>query len=259
MPRVCCEKSLEVKSLNNRIKNAFDDVHAQEKLKQSTSKFLAEKTRGYNKRSGFSVKKFAAAFVIIAFLALTAGGVGIYYTPVCAISVDVNPSVELSVNRFDKVISVKGIDSQGQALAYSLNITNKNYNEALEAIVQCEPIANLLNSGALVSITVAGKNDRQNEKMLESISACEYAKDECISCTSAGKEEVQAAHEAEMSFGKYKAFLELQALDPSITAQEARELTMRQLKDRIEELTGSENPQNGEHDGEGEHHRHGAE
>ena len=41
----------------------------------------------------------------------------LYFTPIAEISIDINPSIELRVNRFDQVISVDGLNGDGQALA----------------------------------------------------------------------------------------------------------------------------------------------
>ena len=43
-----------------------------------------------------------------------------------------------------------------------------------------------------------------------------------------------------MSVGKYRAFLELQALDPSVTAEEVQSMSMREIRDRIAALSGGE-------------------
>ena len=49
------------------------------------------------------------------------GGTWLYFTPTMEISVDINPSIELGVNRFDRVISVDGYNEDGQALAQLLD------------------------------------------------------------------------------------------------------------------------------------------
>ena len=51
-------------------------------------------------------------------------------------------------------------------------------------------------------------------------------------------EDMEAAHDAGLSYGKYQAFLALQALDPSVTAEEVQGMTMREIRDRIAALGG---------------------
>src|SRR4051794_1234883 len=50
-----------------------------------------------------SLSAVAASFLILAMLS---SGVYAYYTPYSYVSVDINPSLEFSVNRFEKVIGV---------------------------------------------------------------------------------------------------------------------------------------------------------
>ena len=46
-------------------------------------------------------------------------------------------------------------------------------------------------------------------------------------------------------YGKYQAFLELQALDPSVTVQEVREMSMKEIRTLLDRLSGGEDPETG--------------
>ena len=121
--------------MNNRLKETFDKIQAEEKLKDSTRQYLFEKTRGYTKGSAFPYKKFIVSMVCFIVVLLCSGGYLFYFTPVSAISIDVNPSVELGVNRFDKVISVEGRNEDGCKLAASLDIKFLNYADAFDKML----------------------------------------------------------------------------------------------------------------------------
>ena len=70
-------------------------------------------------------------------------------------------------------------------------------------------------------------------------------------------EEAEAAHEIGLSCGKYKAFLELQRLDPTITPDVISNMTMREIRDEIAKRSG--NPDSGNLPyGSGRGWRHGA-
>ena len=56
-------------------------------------------------------------------------------------------------------------------------------------------------------------------------------------CYAARTEEVQAAHETGLSYGKYRAYLELQELD-TVTVEQIQTMTMREIRERIWELSG---------------------
>ena len=59
-------------------------------------------------------------------------------------------------------------------------------------------------------------------------------------CHESGSAELEEAHHAGMSLGKYRAFPELQALAPSVTAGVVQPMPMREVRDRIAALSGGE-------------------
>lgn len=73
----------------------------------------------------------AAAAVMMAVLAKW-----LYFTPYMYVSLDVNPSIEYSVNRFDRVLSVRAVNNDGTEILKDLNLTNKTIDEAVKDTVQ---------------------------------------------------------------------------------------------------------------------------
>ena len=80
-----------------------------------------------------------------------------------------------------------------------------------------------------------------------------------VECSGAGSEEHHAAQEAGVSMGKYRAFLRLQELDPSITLDQVMDLSMGELHDWIHSFgqDGAQSGSNGQGYGHG-HGNHGA-
>lgn len=208
--------------MNNRIKQAFADVRAQDTLKQRTKAYLEKRMQRMRPNRAY-VRRLAAC-ACIAVLLLGLGGWRLYETPVSAISVDVNPSIELGVNRFDRVVSVTGYHEDG---------------EALDTLFTSDAMHRYLAGDALVSITVIGSTDAKSEEMRACIAACAYAASPKVECQSGDREEAAAAHAVGLSFGKYRAFLTLHALDEAITVDDIRGLTMRQIRNWIAELSGA--------------------
>ena len=58
-------------------------------------------------------------------------------------------------------------------------------------------------------------------------------------CSSADWSQVTAAQQSGLSLSKYQMLLQLQALDPSITAQQVGECSMHELRQWLADLTGS--------------------
>lgn len=224
--------------MNGKIKNAFDTIHADEKLKQTTRDFVLSEmeARQKIKKNSAGSLRFAAACCFL--LLLGAFGFGTYFTPVSAVSVDINPSVELSLNCFDTVVSVHAFNDDGETLKDSLNIKYMNYIDALNTLLENETIKQYMEQDESVTITVVSSQDETSRQMAEEVKSC-TAGQENVYCYAANSQEVQEAHDQGLSYGKYRAFLELQALDPTITAQDVQGLSMKEIRDWISALSSA--------------------
>ena len=234
--------------MHDSLKKALDQVRAEEELKQKTKEYVFQKTQGCKraKKAGFRIFLPAAACMLFLFL----GGYWLYFTPTAEISMDINPSIELAVNRFDRVISVDGWNEDGKELAGSLDVWNLEYTEAVNRVLENEEVAALLSNDGILTIAVVGDDKAQREQILSGVQAC-TAGEKNAACYSASPEEVEAAHELGLSYGKYRAFLELQELDPSITAEEIRNMPMREIRDLIQSFTDGESDDAGTGNGTG--------
>lgn len=237
--------------MRDELKTALDKVTADEALRQSTRAFLARQTGNYGaaKARPRTARRFATAFACCALVAAGGTGYWAYFSPTCAISIDINPSVELAVNRFDKVISVEGIGADGDALAETLDVRFLDYADALDSLLENPTVEDYLAEDEVLSIAVAGENAAQADAILTQAQTC-TAGTKNVYCHAANAEEVEQAHDAGLSFGKYQAFLQLQALDPTVTPEDVQGLTMREIRDRIAVLSG-ETPSTGHGAGQG--------
>lgn len=224
------------------LKEAFDQVRAEETLKERTRAFLWQKTRGYTRSAPPSGRRWIPAAACLMLLTVMLwGGTWLYFTPTMEISVDINPSIELGVNRFDRVISVDGYNEDGQALAQLLDVKYQGFEDAIDRILENETVSTLLSGDGLLSITVVGEDDAQAARVLTRIESC-TAGWENVCCYAAHAEDVETAHALGLSCGKYRMYQELQALDPDIRVDEVRGMTMRELQTLIDSLAAGEAP-----------------
>ena len=99
--------------MRDKIVQAFDQVHAEDSLKQATKAYLSGQLAAGKRKPipwGLRLVPVAACLALMVF-----GGGWLYFTPTLEISIDINPSIELGVNRFDRVVSVTGYNEDGQA------------------------------------------------------------------------------------------------------------------------------------------------
>jgi hypothetical protein len=225
---------------DRRLKEAFDNVHADDELKRRTREFLVQKTQGYKRGASFPYWRMAAvmACFLLSFIMVGFGGYFLYFIPVSSISVDVNPSIELGINRFDKVVTVDTFNNDGYHIMSSLNVRFMDYRDAMDMILSQESEEAYLAEDSCIAITVSGAEEGKQREMLAHLHTCASSYGN-VHCSSGSHGEALEAHEAGMTLGRYQAFMKLQALDPSVTQEDIEGLTISQIWDKIAELSGN--------------------
>lgn len=105
-----------------------------------------------------------------------------------------------------------------------------------------------------MTIGVIGSDAAHCQHLLDQVRTCADGHGNTY-CYAASYDDLTEAHEAGLSYGKYQALLEVQALDPSITAEDVSHMTMRELYDLIDSLSG--NASGATTSGAGHGHGHG--
>ena len=229
------------KNFEKNFRDAFGQIRAEDGLKAQTKRYLSEQINK-KKTHSFPALRAAAAAACL-FAAVSAGGAWLYLSPAAYISIDINPSLELGINRFDRVVSVESFNSDGQDLAEQLDIRYMDYSDALEELLSEQTVEAYLADGAVMAVTVAGNDEEKTNQILENVEIC-TAGHSNISCHSGDIEEMHEAHSEGLSLGKYRAYLELKALDPTFTPDDIRDLSMREIRDLIDALSSTDTDEN---------------
>ncbi len=113
----------------------------------------------------------AAAAVLLAILNIGAGVA--YAVPYGTVSVDVNPSIEYTVNIFDYVLSVKGVNADGEAILSELDTRSLRHHRIDDAVVltveQIEKDGFFEKDGANVLIAAGTKNESHSVRLASSL------------------------------------------------------------------------------------------
>jgi hypothetical protein len=220
-----------VKSLNNKIHNAFSQIKASDDLKKDTDSFLSQEIRNRNKRTKHKIR-YSFATVLAVFMMFSGiGGYSVWATPMSYISVDVNPSVELTLNRFDRVISASAYNEDGQFVLDEVSLKGKTYTNAIDALVDSERMSRYLTEDVMLSFTVVSD---KKEKLIAGISNCNGYKQYRATSGSVDYSVMKEAHENRVSFGKYKIYLLLSEYDQTNAFEYYRNFTMRELHDMLQ-------------------------
>lgn len=198
------------------------------------------------------------AVALAACLALVAvgfGGFAAYAQPTTYVGIDVNPSLELGVNRFGIVVEAEALNDDGRTLLDEVSLTGHGYADALALLTQSAAFAPYAQESSFVEISVTSDDDRQAEDIRRQSNACLDALPCRGTCHAVDGDTREAAASAGMGVGRYRAALELMELDPDMTLEECANLSMRELRDRIAALSPDGNAQDSsdEHESEGSH------
>lgn len=175
-----------------------------------------------------------------------------YFTPRSVISVDINPSVEMEINMFDRVISVKGYNEDGQQLAGSVDVVHKDYYSALNSLINSDIVKDCLADRQELTVTLACDNPEKSRQMGERINSCTNRVNNSYFYT-CSYDPVQSAHNIGFSCGKYQAYIRLKEFYPDITPQQAAEMTMKEIHQMTDYYCNGSG-QSSDHGQHGQHH-----
>ena len=156
--------------------------------------------------------------------------------PTTSIAVDINPSLELKVNALDRVISLKGRNSDGGAVVEEVDVSGMTYDDAMQRILLSHGLEPYLEQGSTITITVAGGDNAHGEEMLSKVLCRAYniAAEENVVYYQVSWETVRAADAAGLCIPRYLAWQQLMQEDPSITAEDVKQLTKEEIHQMVQ-------------------------
>jgi hypothetical protein len=220
--------------MENKLRGAFSALKASEKLKRTTKAALRKKTFDYGRQIGRIRARRRRMAGCLSSLVLVLTGLGAWFTPTASIAVDINPSIELRVNLFDRVIALEGRNSDGEAVAGELDLTGKPYDEAMQRLLLSHGLAPYLEQGSTITITLAGSGDHAVQ-MLSKVVCRAYAvaQEENVVYCQVSWDTVKAAKTAGLCIPRYLAWQELRKTDPQITVEDIKEMPIEEIRKLI--------------------------
>jgi len=103
----------------------------------------------------------AASILLVVFIGV---GAFAWSTPAQFINIDINPSVELSVNYFDRIISVNALNADGQKLIESVSVRTQRYESGIELVICTAQEMGYLNDEEDVLISISSSDPKRTEK-----------------------------------------------------------------------------------------------
>lgn len=254
--------------MDEQLRTAIDKVHAEGDLKRKTAAFLHAEIQKCGEKQKRPSMRLATLFVSVLMLFLIGGfSHNLYFTPSAYVDIDVNPSIELIMNRLGRVSEAHPYNDEGASILAQVSVRHMSYEQAMQALIDTLIADGYLTPDGLVSVTVQAKDGVKEEKLLFAVSV---ALDNHHMIVQTDMFPVSADIKAKASSNaitpaKYLAILELQQVDSAATIEGCAGHSISEIRKLTRQHGGGgghhgkdETSRRGQ-SGSGGHHRNGHE
>ena len=230
--------------MNPEIQQAFATIRADEALVTATRRRLLSRAPARLRRR---LVLRSATLVIVA-ICLLAASLASVHVPVAALSIDINPGIELDVNLYNRVVAARGFNPAGQAIVAALELEDRPVHAAVGAVIAMAARQGYLDTdgSSLIALTTsADLVPARNLLAKTAEKAARQALDEAGQPAGIVSEHttlarVAQARELGISPGRMNLIEKLQELDPESDTDEYLETDISSLMRRINQLKQQE-------------------
>ncbi len=232
---------------------AMNHIRAKEDLKRKTRDSLIASlsttpaaAQSRHRRS-MRQRALIAACTVVFVCAMSVAAVSYYKTPASYLSLDINPSVELGVNGFGRIVSATAYNSEGTAILNGQNIMDADVKSAVHTLVKSAAQKGFVAQDGSTVISVTSETDDTSDAIELEDAAAQGAetaiksegKTATISKDHIPLEKRDEAKKLAITPGKLSLIRKLQALDPSVTVSEYKNAKVTDIMKKIHELKNS--------------------
>ncbi|MEG1491709.1 MAG: hypothetical protein RR227_05470, partial [Oscillospiraceae bacterium] len=188
-----------------------------------------------------ALSRFAAAaagFMLVCGLGF--GGIYAYKTPASYVSMDVNPSIEYTLNMFDRVLEVEAVNDDGTKILQKItleNLTNKTIDDAIALTLDEINREGYLKGEGGIVIATSGKKSAASEELaahLKSLITAQCAENKntvSIESMAVSREQLDEAKAQGVTPGKLILVQKLMAEHPHDKTLSAEEWLKKPVKE----------------------------
>lgn len=180
-----------------------------------------------------------AAAVAAAFAVVVSGGT-LYETamPVSYVTEDVNPSLEYSLNRMDRVIGVSALNEDAEAIVENLGVSGGTIQTAVGAAGERLEAAGKLDDDGFILFSVASDSDQRAKKLENALSDVMSGREEdngmTFSVLRVSEDEHRAAKKLDMSAGRYKEMVDAKGKSAASDRQLVSEFQRKSVREMLD-------------------------
>ena len=233
-----------------RFKSALNKIRAEDELINKTEAYLKDsltknekaKTNKNIKWRLLPMKKGLAIAICLAVLIISGSGVYAYtQTPISYLSLDINPSVEIGVSRFGKVVKAEGYNSDGKKILSGVNVKGSTVKEAVNALISSAVDNDFIAKDGSTVISLTSETDNENiatEIENDGEAGAKEALEENGKAAIINKDNVAIARREEakkigITPGKLNLINKLQSVDPTATVEQYKDASVKEIMKSI--------------------------
>lgn len=186
------------------------------------------------------IKRFMPAMAAaVALVILLGGGSYVYLKPYGTVSLDVNPSIEYTINMFDRVLNTTGVNDDGENILSELeqkSLINKDIEEAVEETIEQIRLKGYLSDEDTnyVVVTANTEQEQHTEKLVNKLDTMVAGKEKITPIVSkVSLKDIEEAHDQGISAGKKLIIDHLENVSDKVIDRD--EWKSRSVKDIVRE------------------------
>ena len=219
--------------MENKIYDVLKNVKAEEQLKRGTiEKLYAPK----KEKASNHIYRTALSTCAVLMMVLLVGVFShkYYFAESAYIDIDVNPSIELTINRFNKVIDAYAYNEEGERILDEIEFRYKEYEVVVIELVEEMNREGYLKEDGLLSATLRTDSEASIRlKRLEETVASILENPQrglAHEVYVIDSDTKRYSHEENLSPAKYLAIQELQKVAPEITIESCRNHSISEIR-----------------------------
>ncbi|WP_235832663.1 anti-sigma factor domain-containing protein [Acetivibrio mesophilus] len=200
---------------------------------------VPSKVSRFSNKTLLKIMSVAAVLLLVSSISFAAYS---YNTPYCYVNVDINPSLEIVLNMYNRIIDVKALNPEGEKLIED-SYKNSRLDEGVKKIIDSAVAQGFLTSDDenAVMLTVAGKNYEKVLKIKEEVGDTAnkaLTNDKVVSeviVENVVLERREEAKELGVSPGKLVLIDKLKEVNPEATTDEYKDKPVKEIMKSIKD------------------------
>ncbi|MFW5780494.1 MAG: anti-sigma-I factor RsgI family protein, partial [Bacillota bacterium] len=208
---------------------------------------------------GFQKKKLVVALACLIIISLSIGAFfGIMNQENEVVYLEINPSLEIITNRFERIKEVRYLNEDAKTLFEGYELKNMKVEKALNLFIDLSYDKGYIEENDQINIFVEAKDEKKAQNTVKKLQSnarkkvLEKSIEPNINASRVTKEEVKRAKKNGIPVEKIVAIRQIIAIDDSLNKEELSEKSIKELRAILKEYRTSQKPDEDENPGRGD-------